>query len=149
MAAPAETSFNALLSADSAVSLPDTDKDVAAMLTDYGATFVKRKAAAADRLDVEGSARDLHAVRGRGPRLGPLRCWPAWSHTPSNQGDGAETSSSAPALPSGRLQGPLGSSGASIAPRRGQGPCLRLAARTPPPRAPGLCARAGLFEPPT
>ena len=51
MAAPAETSFNALLSADSAASLPDTDKDVAAMLTDYGATFVKRKAAAADRLD--------------------------------------------------------------------------------------------------
>ena len=52
MAAAAETSFNALLSADSAVPLPDTDKDVATMLTNYGATFVKRKAAAADRLDL-------------------------------------------------------------------------------------------------
>jgi hypothetical protein len=120
------------------------------MLTDYGATFVERKAAAADRLDVEGSARDLHAVRGRGPRLSPLRCcWPAWSHAPSNQGDGAETSSSAPALPSCRLPGPRGSRCAAVAPRRGQGSCLRLAARTPPPRAPGLCALAGLFEPPT
>jgi hypothetical protein len=52
MAAIAETSFAALLSADSAVALPDTDKEVAAMLNDYGATFVKRKNAAADRLDL-------------------------------------------------------------------------------------------------
>ena len=61
MGAPAETSFNALLSADSAVSLPDTDKDVAAMLIDYGATFVKRKNAAADRLDLLAGLLWLHA----------------------------------------------------------------------------------------
>ena len=61
MAAAAETSFNALLSADSAVALPDTDKDVVTMLVDYGATFVKRKNAAADRLDLLAGLLWLHA----------------------------------------------------------------------------------------
>ena len=43
MAAVAETSFSALLSADSENPLPDPDKDVVAALNEYGVTFAKNK----------------------------------------------------------------------------------------------------------
>jgi hypothetical protein len=57
MAGPAETSFNSLLHADSDFNLPDSDAEVVAALSAYGATFKKGKSAKAvealeERLDL-------------------------------------------------------------------------------------------------
>ena len=93
--------------------------------------------------------RDLHAVRRARAPAGPAAPPAGLGSRALHQGDGAETSSSAPALPPCRLQGPRGSRRAAIAPLRGRGPCLRPADRSQLPCVPGPCARAELFEPPT
>jgi hypothetical protein len=46
IAGSAETSFNALLHADSDCNLPDSDADVISALSSYGANFKKGKSAA-------------------------------------------------------------------------------------------------------
>ncbi len=65
MAAVAETSFSALLSADSEHALPDSDADVVAMLNDseYGIVFAKNKPPAFQiaRLDLLACLLWLHA----------------------------------------------------------------------------------------
>jgi hypothetical protein len=50
MAGPAETSFNALLHADSDFNLPDSDAEVVAALAAYGVNFNKTKSAMAGRI---------------------------------------------------------------------------------------------------
>jgi hypothetical protein len=52
MAALPETPFALLLRADSEHHLLDSDQDVIAALTTYGAAFSKAKKHAADRLDL-------------------------------------------------------------------------------------------------
>jgi hypothetical protein len=62
MAGSAETSFNALLHADSDCNLPDSDADVVSALSAYGATFKKGKSekAAEDRLHLLSGLLWLH-----------------------------------------------------------------------------------------
>ena len=69
MAALPETPFALLLQADSEQTLPDSDQDVKAALTTYGAVFSKLKKDAPERLDllarlmwVHTHQLDLHAV---------------------------------------------------------------------------------------
>jgi hypothetical protein len=52
MAALPETPFALLLRADTEQTLPDSDKDVQAALTAYGAVFSKLKKHAPERLDL-------------------------------------------------------------------------------------------------
>jgi hypothetical protein len=62
MAGPTETSFNALLHADSDCNLPDSDAEVVAALSAYGVTFKKGKSAKAvkKRLDLLSGLLWLH-----------------------------------------------------------------------------------------
>ena len=62
MAGPAETSFNALLHADSDFNLPDSDAEVSAALEAYGVHFKKGKSAKAqeERLDLLSGLLWLH-----------------------------------------------------------------------------------------
>lgn len=62
MAGPAETSFNALLHADSDFNLPDNDAEVSAALDSYGVHFKKGKSAKAveERLDLLSGLLWLH-----------------------------------------------------------------------------------------
>ena len=62
MAGSAETSFNALLHADSDFNLPDSDDEVSAALEAYGVHFKKGKSAKAkeERLDLLSGLLWLH-----------------------------------------------------------------------------------------
>ncbi len=62
MAVSAETSFNALLHADSDFNLPDSEAEVSAALEAYGVQFKKGKSAkaVADRLDLLSGLLWLH-----------------------------------------------------------------------------------------
>jgi hypothetical protein len=62
MAGPAETSFIALLHADSDFNLPDSDAEVVAALSAYGVAFKKGKTAkeVEDRLDLLSGLLWLH-----------------------------------------------------------------------------------------
>ncbi len=61
MAALPETPFALLLRADSEHPLPDSDPDVIAALTTYGAVFSKLKKHAAERLDLLAGLMWVHA----------------------------------------------------------------------------------------
>jgi hypothetical protein len=92
--------------------------------------------------------RDLHAGRRARAPTGPAALLAGMGSRALNQGDGAETSSSAPALPSCRLPDSVG---LAAPPSRRAAAGLLSPARSPrlvAPR-PGLRARAGLCEPPT
>jgi hypothetical protein len=62
MAGSAETSFNALLHADSDFNLPDSDAEVSAALEAYGVQFKKGRSAkaVAERLDLLSGLLWLH-----------------------------------------------------------------------------------------